>query len=311
MRYWISWHQPTEDHRPLTDPPQPNVLGWWCSGYDADETAILCAVVVAASEGQAHAAIKVSWPEAERWRFCESCADDWRPRDRFPLKPWMKERLGCYGETYFPSDHLQERSMLNIRDYTVFDFETTGLDPQECRVIQVGVCVVADGRCVKRREWLVNPGCEVPAEVAAIHGITTEAIRAAGKTPAESMNRLEKYLSASPYVLGHNCHRFDVFFLNAERLRLGRKLLDCEGYIDTAALYKGHRLGMARQKGETFGAYARRVLGVKAYGLKYKLELLAEKYSLDVGDGQAHSGGQDAFVTHLLFEALKQKSHFS
>lgn len=29
MRFWLSWHQPTEDYRPLTDPPVEGVLGWW------------------------------------------------------------------------------------------------------------------------------------------------------------------------------------------------------------------------------------------------------------------------------------------
>lgn len=43
MLYWISWHQPTEDYRPLTDPPHPQVMGWWCSGYDAYDIALLCA----------------------------------------------------------------------------------------------------------------------------------------------------------------------------------------------------------------------------------------------------------------------------
>jgi hypothetical protein len=92
-RFWISWHQPTADHRPLTYPPHPQVLGWWKSGYDSDDVAQLCGWIEAESEDMAKTYIRISWPEAERWRFAEQVADDWRPTDRFPLASWMRERL--------------------------------------------------------------------------------------------------------------------------------------------------------------------------------------------------------------------------
>ena len=96
-RFWISWYQPTEDYRPLADPPNAAVLGWWCSGYRcSDEAATLCALVAAEDERRAEAAVKVDWPEAEEWRFCEERADDWRPTDRFPIESeWARERIGA------------------------------------------------------------------------------------------------------------------------------------------------------------------------------------------------------------------------
>lgn len=93
-RFWLSWWQPTEDHRPLTDPPNAQVLGWWCSGYEDDGTPTLCAYVQADSEELAYFYVSISWPEAKNWRFCEERAMDWIPGDRFPLAPWMRERLG-------------------------------------------------------------------------------------------------------------------------------------------------------------------------------------------------------------------------
>lgn len=92
-RYWLSFHQPTDDHRPLTDPPHPQVLGWWCSGYDPEDVAVICALVEAESEEDAKTFIGISWPEAERWRFCEQLKPDHVLSDRFPLKPWMIERM--------------------------------------------------------------------------------------------------------------------------------------------------------------------------------------------------------------------------
>lgn len=98
MRYWLSWPQPTEDFRPLTDPPDPAVLGWWCSGFDSDDRAILCALVQANTLDAAKGAVRRSWPEApgkrQAWRIEDEKHPTWMPGDRFPLDAeWMKQRL--------------------------------------------------------------------------------------------------------------------------------------------------------------------------------------------------------------------------
>lgn len=90
-RFWISWHQPGDDYRPLTYPPNAAVIGWWKSGEG--RMPILCAVVAAADEGAACAAVLQDWPEATDWRFCDEKPADWMPNDRFPLSDWMRERL--------------------------------------------------------------------------------------------------------------------------------------------------------------------------------------------------------------------------
>ena len=94
-RFWISWIQKTEDERPLSFPPNPAILGWWCSGYDGLGNPILCAAVQASDQDEAERAIGIDWPENERSsRFFEERATDWIPGDRFPLSDWMKERFG-------------------------------------------------------------------------------------------------------------------------------------------------------------------------------------------------------------------------
>lgn len=92
-RFWISWVQPTEDYRPLNYPPLPPIIGWWCSG-SCDEGAILCALVRAKGERDAKSQVKVDWPEATGWRFCDERASDWRPSDRFVIDDaWTRERI--------------------------------------------------------------------------------------------------------------------------------------------------------------------------------------------------------------------------
>lgn len=98
MIYWISWYQPTEDHRPLTYPPNKGVLGWWCTGM-SDKGDTLCAMVVADTAVHAEEIIRVDWPEAETWRFCDEVATT-TLSDRFPLdSKWMKPRIDAYNES--------------------------------------------------------------------------------------------------------------------------------------------------------------------------------------------------------------------
>lgn len=92
-RFWMSWYQPTEDHRPLAFPPNAAILGWWCTGYRHDNAATICALVQAESEEAAWDAVKKDWPEMEQ-RFSGEREPDYAIKsDRFPLSDWMRERM--------------------------------------------------------------------------------------------------------------------------------------------------------------------------------------------------------------------------
>ena len=96
MRYWIGWYQPiTKDVRPLKDPPNEAILGWWFGEERTNKERTICAVVKVKNSEEAKLAIKKDWPEAERWRFCESRNSIWTPEQtRFPIdKRWMRDRL--------------------------------------------------------------------------------------------------------------------------------------------------------------------------------------------------------------------------
>lgn len=66
---------------------------------------------------------------------------------------------------------------------TAFDIETTGVDTETARIVTATIVHIR-GTEVESREWLVNPGVEIPADAAAIHGITTERAQAEGIDPA-------------------------------------------------------------------------------------------------------------------------------
>ncbi len=65
-----------------------------------------------------------------------------------------------------------------------FDLETTGTDPHEARIVTAAVIELRDGEPGARREWLADPGVEIPAEAVAVHGISNERATAGG-SPAD------------------------------------------------------------------------------------------------------------------------------
>lgn len=90
--FWISWEQPTDDYRPLSYPPNENVLAWWCSG-EGDDYYTLCAWVQAGDQAGAEAAVSKDWPEARHGRILEE-REHVTHSDRFPVQhDWERERL--------------------------------------------------------------------------------------------------------------------------------------------------------------------------------------------------------------------------
>lgn len=89
---WISWHQPTDDYRPLKYPPTEKILAWWCTGHSINGATLVALVDVKECK-DAEENVKLNWPEAEDWRFCED-KEDKAFGDRFPLEDWMVDR-GC------------------------------------------------------------------------------------------------------------------------------------------------------------------------------------------------------------------------
>ena len=197
-------------------------------------------------------------------------------------------------------------SLRIVNSYLVFDFETTGLSPDADRIIQVGLCLVSEGTVVDRSRWLVNQNVEVPRAATRIHGISTDDIRTRGIAPCDSAVRMLDAMRRAPTCIGHNIHRFDVPFLLVEIRRQGLEAPDCEHFIDTAAIFKGHRLGMTANPSESPKAYAARVFSVRAPGLKYSIPTCLAELGIEAGTSQLHDASHDAYLTHRIFQTLRR-----
>lgn len=197
---------------------------------------------------------------------------------------------------------------MNAEAYLVFDFETSGLDPRTDRIIQVGLCRVSNGSIAKRQSWFVRQDVRIHPDATRLHGITAERIQEHGVSPHDSIARLMTEMQTARTLMGHNIHRFDVPFLIAECRRLGVELPNCADSIDTAALFKGMKLGLPKRPSESHQDYANRVLSIRAPGLRYSIAACTRELMIPTDGTDLHDAGQDAYVTHLIYQALRSRA---
>lgn len=76
-----------------------------------------------------------------------------------------------------------------------FDIESTGIDTDTARIVTASVVEVEPGRKPRVREWLADPGIEIPVEATAIHGITTEHARRHGRPAADVAREISGLLA--------------------------------------------------------------------------------------------------------------------
>lgn len=108
-----------------------------------------------------------------------------------------------------------------------FDLETTGTDPETARIVTACVAEL-NGDEPGAVNWLADPGIEIPAEVTAIHGISTEHARAHGRPTAVVVEEVIAELAAqaaggTPLVIMNA--PYDLTLLDREARRHGLKTL--------------------------------------------------------------------------------------
>jgi len=124
--------------------------------------------------------------------------------------------------------------------FVVIDVETTGLEPEQHRVCEVGAIRLVGGKEQTRFHTLVQPGCPMSDGARSAHGITDEMLKDAPPFPKIAAD-LRQFLSGS--ILVAQNAEFDLGFLNAEFLRAGMSKLALPA-LDTILLARRVKPGL-------------------------------------------------------------------
>lgn len=117
-----------------------------------------------------------------------------------------------------------------LKDYVVFDLETTGVNPEKDDIIEISAVKVCGHIIVEEYSTLVNPGRHIPAGATAVNGITDDMVADAPDIGTAIAGFME-FIGESVLV-GHNIHTFDTnFAYDAAWNALNRELKN--DYIDT------------------------------------------------------------------------------
>lgn len=137
-------------------------------------------------------------------------------------------------------------------DFVVVDLETTGTDPRNDAITEIGALRVRAGVVIGEFQTFVNPQRPIPSYVQSLTGITDRTVRDAPPIAVVLPTFLDFARGAT--FVAHNA-RFDIGFLKAQAAKLGEPWPRAE-VIDTLALarslygrdeVRNHRLGTLAQ----------------------------------------------------------------
>ena len=146
------------------------------------------------------------------------------------------------------TEELQQKyEKFLVTEFTVFDIETSGLDPVRDEVLEIAGLKMRGPEIIGSFENLIQPTRSIPPEVEKIHGLNEIFLLVNGRNAKEVMDDFLKFIGES-IVVGHNIREFDwLFVLNhynkqqlplpqnklIDTLELSRKLLSLPQYTLT------------------------------------------------------------------------------
>ncbi|MYG10500.1 MAG: DNA polymerase III subunit epsilon [Rhodobacteraceae bacterium] len=165
----------------------------------------------------------------------------------------------------------------------ILDIETTGLDLDSNRIIEIGMIEqIHHQRTGMEYQRYINPERLIEEEALKIHGISNEFLQDKPKF-SEIADEFLEIIGDSNLVI-HNAE-FDVPFINMELQRCGKGTIGFDRVVDTLEL-------------------ARRVLPSKA---QHNLDALGNHYRLDLSIRSMHGALIDAQILSEIYNKLNQE----
>lgn len=165
-----------------------------------------------------------------------------------------------------------------INDLTIFDFETSGLNPETERVIEMAAIKIHKGIVVGEFNCFIRHDKPLDVKITELTGITDEDLKD-GFTEDIAFRMLNQFMGSN-IIVAHNA-TFDLQFLHHSRMRLFEQSFTND-FIDT--------LTIARDRDF----------------YPYKLVDLCKRYSIDMGT--AHRALADVYGCYHLLQKLDKDS---
>lgn len=156
-----------------------------------------------------------------------------------------------------------------------YDTETTGISAQKDRIIEIAAF---DPTLQRTFEKLINPGCPIPPDASAIHGITNEMV-AGSPSFAEVAKEFIEFCEGDVILIAHNNDGFDMHFLRNEFAR-HQVQMPSWVFLDSLKWARRYRADLPR----------------------HTLQFLREHYGIPANN--AHRALDDVVVLHQLFSMM-------
>ena len=164
-----------------------------------------------------------------------------------------------------------------IRDYVVFDLETTGTSTKKDKIVEISALRVRNGKVIEEFSSLVNPKCPIPYYATRVNNITDDMVADA---PAieEILPKFIEFVGKD-VMLGQNIQCFDLKYIHRDCGLYGFEFMDND-FIDTLPI-------------------ARACLPKLSH---HTLSDLADFF--DISTDGAHRALADCYMTHRVYEAM-------
>lgn len=178
-----------------------------------------------------------------------------------------------------PTEHENEQQNLQIPDsYIALDLETTGLNPKQDKIIEIGAVRVEQGQETGRFHTLLNPHRELEKRTIELTGITADLLKGAPDI-GDILDDFLNFCGELP-LLGHHII-FDYSFI--KRAAVNRGLQFEKNGIDTLTICRHF---MPQEESKCLGA------ACAFYGLTQE---------------SAHRALSDALDAHRLYQKLEER----
>ncbi len=183
-----------------------------------------------------------------------------------------------------------------VRDYVVFDLETTGISPNYDEVVEISAIKVRKGRVVEEFNTLVNPKRPIPRRASQVNGITNEMV-AEAPLFEEVLSDFFDFVG-DDVLVGHNIGSFDMKFLYRDSRKFYGKIPGND-YVDTLLVARRHLSRLSHHRLVDLAEYyhistkgAHRALNDCHMNQQVYERMVVEMNSRKTSDSAAHGKGE-------------------